>query len=191
MLDLHIILDIDGTLIAETTTYHVVPRPFLQTFLEFCFFNFKSVSIWTAAKREWYDFVYSRVLSEIIEPKGWKFRTVFTGERCTLVLEDEINEFYDLRVTIKRLRKIWKKYDDMDQTNTLILDDNPVTYKKNYGNGIPIKTYAKNTNDYEFLKLMIWLKNFTGTKDVRRIEKRHWSGSISLESVLDQDQNLC
>lgn len=54
--------------------------------------------------------------------------------------------FYPDRLVLKRLKKVWQatsvgKKHGIDRTNTLILDDTPSTYRENYANAIPIRTW--------------------------------------------------
>jgi hydroxymethylpyrimidine pyrophosphatase-like HAD family hydrolase len=57
---MHIVLDIDGTLISEDN-YKVV-RPYLYEFLKYCFGNFKTVNIFTAMGKGNYHYKRFQIL---------------------------------------------------------------------------------------------------------------------------------
>ena len=190
---MHIILDIDGTLI-DGNGYQVYPRPYLKEFFDFCFSFYESVSIWTAAGNKWYNKVYNEVFKSFL-PKGKAFRFVFTEKRCVKVIDWNFIENsgsasdsggIDSRIVIKPLLKVWKKHKYMTRHNTLIVDDTPYTYSRNYGNAIPIRTYKKKNvqEDTELLKLQQWIiKTMSDiTSSVRSIEKRYWSSSLFYSS---------
>lgn len=133
---MNIIFDIDGTLIDADG--RLMPRPHLEELFDYVFQTAHTVSIWTAAGREWYDLVH----------KGYKFRLVFTGERCVIKWRDPFG--MDIRQAIKPLRKIWHcktKYTEFTKHNTIIIDDTPHTYVRNYGNAVPIRSYTNNDNE--------------------------------------------
>lgn len=109
---MNIVLDIDGTLIEETPSSmkesRINHRPHLHTFLAFCFDNFDTVSIWTAASEEW--------ANEVISSFGLdkKFAYVYTGKNTTteqkIVCSDECRPYFG-RSKVKPLKKLWKRKD--------------------------------------------------------------------------------
>lgn len=168
---MNIILDMDGTLIDDNGLYQ--SRPHLQKFLLYCFNNFDTVSIWTSASREWYDEIYEKIFKHIL--KGNRFDFVFTRKRCTL----DRNSF----VYVKNLHKLWRSkvlYKDFNKHNTLIVDNTPFKYFRNYGNGIPIPTYNQYniSNDNYLSKLVEYLEDlyeiFDKYGSIRYTEKRYW-----------------
>jgi hypothetical protein len=66
MNEINLILDMDSTLIANFGQ-QIKPRDHLQTFLFFCFSNFKTVSIWTAAEYIWFDAVNQSLFQPIMK----------------------------------------------------------------------------------------------------------------------------
>ena len=165
--NIHIILDIDGTLIDEDAN----PRPDLKYFFDFCFNSFASVNIWTAANKEWYEYVNEKVFIKLLDKN--KFGFVWCGDRCSIG-RNYIDGFYPETYKTKRLRKIWKTYKQMNKNNTLILDDTPKTYSLNYGNAIPIPTFENNNmKDDMLIKLTKWISIFN-MKPLRYCEKRFW-----------------
>lgn len=140
---LRIILDIDGTLICERT---MMPRPFLGEFLQTCFATCASVSLWTAASRWWLDKVEREVLRPLLR-EDQHFDLRWSQERCTLAVDRkhiaEYGGFYVLRQPCKPLRKLWRRRNRVwTRNNTLIVDDTPRTYSRNYGNAVPVPTWA-------------------------------------------------
>ena len=172
---MHIVLDVDGTLISEgKTKEEVKARPHLGEFLDFCFAAFESVSIWTAASREYFDEVHSPFLRE------YKFQHIFTGEKCTRTYQSSLYWSVQPQCLVKKsLRKFWKLKDQgYNQDNTIIIDDTPETYRNNYGNGIPIDSYYGNTDDMVLKDLKDFLKQlkmiYQNTGSIRQVEKRFW-----------------
>jgi hypothetical protein len=111
--EMHIVLDIDGTLINDSGQ----PRPGLIEFLKWCEITFETVSIWTAAgqplfKSGWVDHVIKNLLGYPI-----KLHKVFTANRSTYK-RICFDEMYGERVIIKRPKKM-----KLDMNQTIILDD--------------------------------------------------------------------
>lgn len=165
---LHIVLDMDGTLIGTDNLQKIIPRPYLEEFLLFCFKNFESVSIWTAANEEWYNEVYENVFKSILLKYDLNFRFVWFNDKCTLRRRQifySYNEYY-----IKRLKKVWNKYKDMNKDNTIIVDDNILSYMDNYGNGMKIKSFINEEDDIELKKIMTRLNFFKDVDSVREYD---------------------
>ena len=170
---MNIILDMDETLIAHKfNPYGIfaepIPRPHLKDFLEFLFANCKNVSIWTHGTKEWYNVVYNKILTNYI-PKGKSFYFVITRETSIGNYEDIIEINKKLRninanissiSLLKPLCVIYKKYPEQyNETNTFIIDDNPITYLLNQENAIAIKSDNNIDNlDTEFLRIMNLIK---------------------------------
>jgi hypothetical protein len=158
----HIILDIDGTLIRQIENhdnYQITGRPHLKEFIDYCFATFGTVSIWTAATKEWYNEVYEKVLKHVI-PTDCNFHFVYTRKHITQQ-QSQSNYFSDFStpVVIKPLSKVWKKFEETHtQHNTIILDDTPTTFMWNTKNAIHIKTYSESDEDQDDdLKLVMGL----------------------------------
>ena len=183
----NLILDIDGTLIdgypITSTQFIIRPRPGLKEFLEFCFTHplIDTVSIWTASQT-WYKTVYENCFKDLI-PESKSFYFVFEGNRCVTKSEHdqlENGEFYPQLINIKPLKKVWRKFKPkLNKSNTLIIDDTPITYTRNYGNAIPIKPFEfkkkekEEEQDKELYKLINYLETeLLYLKDVRSIEKK-------------------
>lgn len=173
----HLILDIDGTLISDSSTENnIIIRPYLKYFLQYAFDKFKTVSIWTAASKDWADTIYNNILKPNM-PNNKDFTFIWDRKKCTqkshkrAIME---GDFYAHPIIVKELKKVWKHFGFMNKDNTLILDDTPNTYTDNYGNVIPISTYIDNENDDHLLKLTTYLDSLLPIESIRTIEKRGW-----------------
>ena len=194
----HIVLDIDGTLMDSSTNkiegvkphfgvmndetiYYFYKRPYLDEFIEFCFEEFDSVSLWTAGDKFWLD----NFTKNIIKKKySDKFLFTYHRDRCTSRNYSEgcYKSVYDQVVVTKKMKKIWKtkkaKLNGITKDNLLIVDDTPQTYIENYGNAILIDTfdYGDTSSDKELYKLKLFLINLKKEKkSFRKIDKRNWS----------------
>lgn len=177
MVNIVLILDIDGTLVTEVDTEHdyklVKPRPGLKEFLTLCFQVCDHVSVWTAASPEWFGLIYSMHLKDILDELKVEFDFVYCQDRCSVLWDTDPEDYHPKTTRIKPLRKVWRSKDKYNKHNTLILDDTPITYMKNYGNAIPIKKYTGEINDSELHRvgqLLIKLKE--SEYPIRHTEKR-------------------
>ncbi len=175
-----LILDMDGTLIDGMT-----PRPYLEEFFIFIFENFKYVGIWTAAEKSWYEDIYIYIFKPILDKINQKFIFVKTRNNCK---HKRINQYKDngfnysssLDTTyIKPLRNIFKqKKLNFNKHNTLIIDDTPITYIENYGNGIPIPEFKKEKEDKVLKDIIPYLQQliecYNENKTIRYTDKRKW-----------------
>jgi len=188
---MNIVLDMDQTLIDGWYLQKVTPRPHLKTFLKWCFENFTHVSIWTAASRDWYNYVYNAVFKNILDEINAEFHFVFTSEKCNNVWKYSEWHGHSIRWTEKRVRKLHRykslKYINYNIDNTIIIDDNPSTFNCNYGNGIhisPFKDHIKGWDtDEELLNLMIYLRNvviphYQEYGSILGLEKRYWRNYV-------------
>ena len=140
----NIILDMDETLLGHTlqpfeeNKYNIqmtpIARPYLHGFLEYVFTRFERVSIWTAAGQRWYDECYDKVLRHYI-PEGKKFHFVKT------------RSLIKIYVPTKKLTEIYTDYPEYNSSNTLIIDDNPMTYIDNVENAIGIEPFCYDLMD--------------------------------------------
>lgn len=142
----HIILDVDSTLIYNYG-YTVVPRPHLEEFLVYCFRNFTTVNIWTAASTDWFTHVYITVLRSILLKYNYEFTFIWTANECSYITID------NFQYVIKPLVDVWKQYDYLNQKNTFIVDDSPITFSQNVKNAIPIYPWRGNDNDKELIRI--------------------------------------
>lgn len=135
----NIILDMDGTLLDRIPEFSPqnpnygkktpIARPHLLDFMEFVFEHFERVSIWTAAMPGWYDICYKQILRHYI-PEGRRFDFVKT------------RNLHDPYIELKPLSEIYRQFaDEYNAENTLIVDDNPNTYRDNPENAVEIQSF--------------------------------------------------
>lgn len=153
----HLVLDLDGTLVHDGN-----PRPGLSQFLEFCFDNFKTVSIWTAADRSWWNFCWTEHMLQ------FDFDRVLSRKDCEFSLTSQ--------KIIKPLRKIWANYPDCTKFNTLLIDDTPIVAEENPRNliSIPMFGFDKDDKELELMQKVLSerIAQFKQTQDIRSSKSR-------------------
>lgn len=191
---MNIVLDMDQTLIDGRLNKSVTPRPYLKVFLNWCFDNFQHVSIWTAASRGWYDYVYQRVFQDMLISMNREFHFVFTGEMCNCVWRFSEWHGQSVRMVEKRIRKLHRykseKFIGYCMDNTIAVDDTKTTFQSNYGNGIHVLPFEADdvynpdwSRDKELLRLLIYLRNvviphYKNNGTVLNLEKRYWRNYV-------------
>lgn len=166
---LHVVLDLDGTLIDEERNYRPHIRSFLTTLFETC----ASVSIWTAGSH------LHHVLAMFERDELCKksdFLHCWDRTRCSRVYAQE-GLFSTRPLLVKRLRKMWKR-SPLTRDNVLVVDDTVSTYRENYGNAVPIATWSMDKeNDEALLFLAKRIQDLaTGSpRSVRCIDKTRWT----------------
>lgn len=173
-----LILDIDETLIHSSEKqldripdfkldeYFVYIRPGLEEFILSCSKLF-NLAIWTASSSE-----YAREVIKNIFPDDLQLEFVFTGERCLL----KRNLDLDVIEIFKPLKKVKRKGYSLN--HVLIVDNIAKTFKYNYGNGILVKEYLGEENDIELFLLLKYLEIIGVEENVRVIDKRRWKSKI-------------
>jgi RNA polymerase II subunit A small phosphatase-like protein len=174
-----LVLDIDLTLIYSSVkelpeadftfslgkeVFWVKRRPYLTEFLTEMA-QLYDLAIWSASSRPYIEAILKHIL-----PEGISLVRVYDGRRCTV---KDITFGDTSRTVIKKLRKMWRG--PYNRTNTLILDDTPVTYCQNYGNAIPIYRYYGSDTDTELLRVNQLLRDLVNVPNVRRVNKRYFS----------------
>lgn len=156
---MHLILDLDGTLIEEGPDT-VVLRPYVKEFLDYCFSEF-TVHVWTAASKLWADEVLAAL------PRS-DFHSVRCGANTSYMYS-----WYGIKV---RQTKDLGRYYDKDWS--IIVDDTPESFRRNYGNAVYIKTYKGNTDDRELLDLIPKLTTLKAQAlavgSVRKVQRPRW-----------------
>lgn len=187
-----LILDLDGTLIYttedNTETFNpeiihtlcncgvgkIYKRPGVDKFLEFCFRYF-DVAIWTASGDQYADHVIGNLFTR--EQRD-KLVFIFTSDRCTRIFNTDSLTYEAPVLYIKVLNKVFNRHFNgirYSRERTLILDDTPYTYCRNYGCAIPIPSFRGQDTDHWLTKLETYLLELLNTKKRwRSIEKRYW-----------------
>jgi hypothetical protein len=187
----HIVLDLDGTLIDEYATgvknnHEIIARPHLKEFFHFLFNDprIASVRIWTNASRQWWDEMYAGVISSHLPNNGenvikFDFDEIWTSsDRPSKHFVYRYCHERQRMLSVKPLRKYWQRkkkttttttttVNRMTRENTLIIDNTRETYMLNYGNAVPITTYAGDSKDIELLRVMQELDKILNLDNVR------------------------
>lgn len=143
-----------------------IKRPYLDLFLDFVFYYFRNVIVWSAGH---YDYVHK--ICNIIFNDHYRPDAIYTNDDCVM----------EKRVLTKPLRKIYNTEKDINEKNTIILDDRETVFSgPNPRNGILIPAYDPylsepiNSNvDNRLLEFMRWLMlpRVRNTSDVRYLDK--------------------
>lgn len=183
-----LVLDIDGTLLAEPVPYNYTNlypylRPGLEEFLDFVFSSCGAVGLWTAASRQ-----HLESFLEAMDPtksRPWSF--TWSGKLS--YVRSSSSSLYEgmhpMRHQVKKLRKIWQNNRLCRQLgytrhSTLIVDNTPEKCSCNYGNAIYVSTYVEGHDDV-LKTLVAYLQEliheherFGQNASVLRREKRSW-----------------
>jgi len=186
---LHLVLDLDGTLLLEDDggSWMPRPRPHLREFLSAAFAYCASVSLWTAASAEWLAQAEEHLRASGILTADQQFLLRWSRSRCRVVVDkarllSDGGDSYTQRVALKPLSKCWRqgvgRAAGMRRSNTVVVDDLPASWSHNYGNALRVQPYTKvDPADDELRLLALFLPRLVhaaGQGDVRALEKRGW-----------------
>jgi Dullard-like phosphatase family protein len=178
-----LILDLDETLVYATeqalkqkpdfalfektvTPYFVYKRPYLDSFLEFCFAHFQ-VAIWTSSTEDYAQGIVENILAPSRQPKF-----VWARKRCTYRRNLETYEYEWLKNLSKAKRHGYK----LEQV--IMIDDTPAKLAKNYGNLLPVKSFVGDMLDDELKVLPTFLEKLVKIENIRKVEKRYWRNFV-------------
>jgi hypothetical protein len=157
-MDLHIILDIDQTLVDNMSideynnnkdklrkpdfikeTMCIWMRPHLKELIEFLDKNVKYISIWTNGSFSWLYYILNTILSKYIDKK--RFLLLLSID-YSIKKSIEINGMKSL-VHIKDIGEMIQriKNNNISLYNTVLIDDNYYNCFHNKHNTIPVKKY--------------------------------------------------
>lgn len=150
-------------------------RPYLNEFIDFCFRYFNHVFIYSAGEDEYVKKIMEIVFTPLCIDHVLQGRcptAIWTRSDCKVDKEG----FY-----IKPLKLLYKQYPDVNEKNTIIIDDRDNTFAQNVDNAIHIPPYTitavsekiRNDKDTNLIKLMNWLSTpeVMNCKDVRTLDK--------------------
>jgi len=183
MLDLHVILDIDQTMIDSMSLQEysskkdslpkpdyinndvcIWMRPHLPQFLSFLDKNVKYISIWTNGSGPWLFHVVNNVISKYINPD--RFYLLLSIDYSSPMVKD--GNVLIIKDIGKAMKMFPKK--DISLKNTIIIDDNYHNCSFNKYNSIPIKKFLINdpqsSKRTEFLQVMDILKVIKNSENV-------------------------
>ena len=155
----------DFTITVRGATYWIKRRPHLDQFLNEADDNY-DLMLWSASESEYVHKIVDKIL-----PPHLSFVYIYTADRCTT----KWSQFSDYPhpYVIKDLKKVWRRKNHYTKKNTLVLDDTPKTYMRNYGNVIPIDGYYGG-EDQELLRVLELLDKYESSQNVR-VRKRDFS----------------
>lgn len=177
-----LIFDLDGTVIhpkeldeddkrevktgfiitTDQERYHIRIRPGVPALITWAQ-QYYRLAVWSASPQDYVDPIVEKIFHDV------KLEFVFAGARTQRMYSSWEYEI----IVIKPLNKVWqRKTKSYSRARTLIVDDTPSTFSKNYGNGIPIRTWRGDKNDKEITRVMVLLDRLKDVDDVRHINKR-------------------
>jgi TFIIF-interacting CTD phosphatase-like protein len=115
--------------------YYVFSRPGLQDFLDYLFDNF-NVIIWTAASKDYALFIIDQI---ILKNKKRKIEYVLFSYHCDISKK--------IKSGIKDLSFLWDVIPEVNEFNTIIIDDNKAVKKTGYCLKIPEFLVMKKDSD--------------------------------------------
>jgi hypothetical protein len=209
-MDLHIILDIDQTLVDNMSLYeynknidklrkpdfvkesmYIWVRPNLKEFIEFLDKNVKYISIWTNGTFSWLYYVLTTILSKYISKK--RFLLLLSVE-YSIKKEITMNGMTSL-IPIKNIGEMIIRFpnNNISLYNTVLIDDNYYNCIHNRNNTIPIKKYyaleeikGTRNNDLLFIKqIIIELKK---SKNVQKTLKAVYDGIVDYNKLFTHIQ---
>lgn len=169
-----LILDLDETLVHARESalehepdfrvfdYFVYKRPGVNDFLLKCADLF-DLAVWSAGEE-----AYVRAVIEQIMPDQIKLQFLWSSNRCTVRRDFDTGDYYPA----KDLHKVKRLGRSLNRT--LIVDDEPIKLRKNYGNAIYVRPFEGDREDDELELLATYLKAISSYEDVRSLEKRGW-----------------
>jgi len=174
-----IVLDIDETLFhceyeledfdyvfeEDNIMYYTKKRPYLEEFLNYIKGNFK-YGIYTTAGED-YTKIHMKKLN--LDPLF-----LLSYKNCTQKRKfsmGEQNGYTSEWYSLKKLDKV-KRYSD--KSNMIAIDDKWESFANDYGNLIKVNPFTGDINDTTLKKLMKYLEDLKGVKNIRKVEKRGW-----------------
>lgn len=158
-----------GTILVDGEQNYIYKRPGLDSFLEKCFKHF-DVAIWTASGEDYAMYIIKLIFGDLM--KQLKF--IYTSKNTVIKYQNYMID--NTRIEIKPLCKIWRRgkfRGKYTKQNTLIIDDTPITYCRNFGNAIKITSwYGIDIHDKEFERIWNILEECLLMDDVR-LKKKH------------------
>ena len=204
-MDLHIILDIDQTLVDNMSLYEyeknkdklrkpdfikesmcIWTRPHLKEFIDFLDKNVKYISIWTNGTFSWLYYVLTTILTKYLPKK--RFLLLLSVD-YSIKQSIEINGMTSM-IPIKNIESIIQRFsnNNISLYNTVLIDDNYYNCSSNKYNTIPIKKYYAleevkgiRNNDLLFIKqIILELKK---SKNVQKTLKGVYDGIVDYNKL--------
>ena len=197
-MDLHIILDIDQTLVDNMSMNEyeknntklrrpdfikesmcIWTRPNLKEFIEFLDKNVKYISIWTNGSFSWLYYVLTTILSKYISKK--RFLLLLSVEYS--IKQTITNNGMTAIIPIKNIGEMIKRFpnNNISLYNTVLIDDNYYNCISNRNNTIPIKKYyaleeVKGTRNNDLIFIIQIIIELKKSKNVQKTLKGVYNG---------------
>ncbi len=197
-MDLHIILDIDQTLVDNMSLYEyeknkdklrkpdfikesmcIWTRPHLKEFIEFLDKNVKYISVWTNGTFSWLYYVLTTILSKYIPKK--RFLLLLSVDYS--IKQDITNNGITSLIPIKNVNSIIHRFSNNNISiyNTVLIDDNYYNCINNKYNSVPIKKYyaleeVKRTRNNDLLFIICIISELKKSKNVQKTLKGVYDG---------------
>lgn len=162
-----------GQATGEKDVMYGVRRPYLDEFLDYIGENCNHIIVWTAGIRRYGDELSNRIFKNHRKPD-----LILTRASLKETVDDEDGQ---IKECMKPLSDIYKIFVDMNETNTIVVDDKKSTFNDNPDNALHIDAFScdleeidiLNNGDDCLLKIIEWMetdevKNCT---DIRKINK--------------------
>ena len=169
-----LILDLDETLVHARESaldydpdftveqYFVYKRPGVEAFLLKCAETF-DLAIWSAGAEP-----YVKAVIDQIMPSEITLQFLWASQRCTVRRDFDTGGYYPAKDLSKVRRLGWSL------KRVLIIDDEPIKLRRNYGNAIYVRAFEGAKDDNELELLATYLNILNKYDEMRSIEKRSW-----------------
>lgn len=174
-----LVLDLDETIIYSADAplpdlhvfradgHHTHVRPYLESFLEAMSQHFR-IAVWTAASMG-----YATTIVQNTFPSDKPPLFVWGYKRCTLKRDFDEDSWVATKPLVKIRRSL-----KIPLSRILIVEDDPLKVKANYGNAVYVKPFQGDPADDELKHLVTYLTNLAKAPDFRKVEKRGWRRSL-------------
>ena len=199
-MDLHIILDIDQTLVDNMSMFEyesnkdklrmpdfikesmcIWTRPNLREFLDFLNKNIKYISIWTNGSFSWLYYVLTTILTKYLPKKRFLL---------LLSVDYSIKQSIEMKgmtaiIPIKNIGEMIKRFpnNNISLYNTVLIDDNYHNCIFNRNNTIPIKKYyaleeVKGIRNNDLIFIIQIIMELKKSKNVQKTLKGVYDGIV-------------
>lgn len=184
-----LVFDLDETLLhcqeqdfreAEVTTEYgyVAIRPGVSEMLDGLSGHYDFM-IWSNNGRPYID-----TMLQLFWPDRHGLIDVFTSSESSLLERQGMGVPH-----FKETRKVAKRHPQYHLDRILGVDDNAGVYRRNYGNLVSVTPF-EGPYDEEMAKLQNFLASISGQDNLRKLEKRYWRSSSSLDKFERAESHL-
>ena len=199
-MDLHIILDIDQTLVDNMSMSEyesnkdklrkpdfikesmcIWTRPNLREFLDFLDKNIKYISIWTNGSFSWLYYVLTTILTKYLPKK--RFLLLLSVDYS--IKQQITNNGMTAIIPIKNIGEMIKRFpnNNISLYNTVLIDDNYHNCIFNRNNTIPIKKYyaleeVKGIRNNDLIFIIQIIMELKKSKNVQKTLKGVYDGIV-------------